>query len=234
MLPAAKCYSCLRVFCSTRHGVQPPVMASCMTQTLTLGGMHDGSIRLWRTDDTFAAALSGARVPGSQGGGGSRAALVPPECLCVAAASALAPHPPPPSPTADLLGLQNCDGEGSQHGGSKARDAMAAAKAAAAETTGSPGMPPLKRVRLELPANLASAAAAAVATGDYQQLTDAAAAVAGPDCGCCVSPDGRVGNRIGSAGSLQRLASQAAVPALSVSRLERELEKALRAFIRIK
>ena len=121
--------------------------------------------------------------------------------------------------------------EGSQHGGSQAREHLAAV-AAAAEGA-SPRVPPAKRVRLELPGNLAAAAAAAVASGDYQQLAAAAAAAGGaldPSCGCCPTPGGRVG----SAGSLQRLASQAAVPSLSASRLERELEKALRAFIRIK
>ncbi|KAI7835447.1 hypothetical protein COHA_010652 [Chlorella ohadii] len=184
---SAKCYSCLRVFCSTRHGPQPPVMSCALTETLTVGGMHEGAIRLWRTDDTFAAAFS------------------------------------------DLVGLTPCN-EGSQHGGTTAKEHLAAV-AAAEEGTGS-GMPPAKRVKLELPSNLAAAAAAAVASGDYKQLA-AAAAGAGLDMSCgCPSPGG--GKRNADPLGLQRLASQAAVPALSTSRLERELEKALRAFIRIK
>lgn len=68
-LPAAKCYSCLRVFCSTRHGPQPPVMSCALTETLTVGGMHEGAIRLWRTDDTFAAAFSGEGVESCRLGG---------------------------------------------------------------------------------------------------------------------------------------------------------------------
>jgi hypothetical protein len=56
---AAKCYSCLRVFYSRASGPQPPVMSAALTETLTVGGMHDGLVRLWRTDDVFAAALSG-------------------------------------------------------------------------------------------------------------------------------------------------------------------------------
>lgn len=60
-LPAAKCYSCLRMFCSTKYGPQPPVMSCALTEMLTIGGMHEGAIRLWRTDDTFAATFSGAR-----------------------------------------------------------------------------------------------------------------------------------------------------------------------------
>ena len=36
-------------------------MSCVLTETLTIGGMHEGAIRLWRTDDTFAAAFSGAR-----------------------------------------------------------------------------------------------------------------------------------------------------------------------------
>lgn len=97
--------------------------------------------------------------------------------------------------------------------------------AAATEGTNA-GAPPAKRVRLELPGNLAAAAAAAVATGDYSKLISASSAGNLLDCGCLVSP--------GSASQLQLLAGQSAVPALSVSRLERELEKALRTFIRIK
>lgn len=134
---------------------------------------------------------------------------------------------------ADLVGVQ-AEAEGSQRGGSAAKDrleAAAAAAVAAAKEGLDPQVPPAKRVRLELPPNLAAAAAAAVASGNYDELTAAAAAAGGgPDCGCFITPAGR----LGSSTSLQRLASQAAVPALSVSRLERELEKALRAFIRIK
>lgn len=135
---------------------------------------------------------------------------------------------PPPLPAPDLVGLTACN-EGSQHGGSAAKEHLAAL-AAAGEGTGA-GLPPAKRVKLELPSNLAAAAAAAVASGDYKQLA-AAAAAAGADLSCgCPSPGGK---RNTDPLGLQRLASQAAVPALSASRLERELEKALRAFIRIK
>lgn len=103
---------------------------------------------------------------------------------------------------------------------------------AAAKEGTDPGAPPAKRVRLELPSNLAAAAAAAVASGSYDQLMAASGGTGSGgvlDCGCCVTPGGRR-----SAPSLQLLAGQSAVPAISVSRLERELEKALRAFIRIK
>lgn len=137
----------------------------------------------------------------------------------------------------DLLGLCGAADDLSQHGGSAAKDQLAAV--AAAKEAASPGLPPPKRVRLELPANLAAAAAAAVASGDYGQLTAAAAAAAGTqDCGC-LPPALGLGRpssveRMGSLNNLQRLAGQAAVPALSASRLERELEKALRAFIRIR
>lgn len=135
----------------------------------------------------------------------------------------------PPDPHPDLVGLIPCN-EGSQHGGTAAKEHLAAV-AAAEEGTGS-GLPPAKRVKMELPGNLAAAAAAAVASGDYKQLA-AAAAGAGLDLGCgCPSPGG--GKRNADPLGLQRLASQSAVPALSTSRLERELEKALRAFIRIK
>ncbi|KAL4857151.1 Cys-Gly metallodipeptidase DUG1 [Chlorella vulgaris] len=56
---SAKCYSCLRVFYSRAVGPQPPVMSIAISDSVTIGGMHDGIIRLWRTDDAFATALTG-------------------------------------------------------------------------------------------------------------------------------------------------------------------------------
>jgi hypothetical protein len=58
-LPAAKCYSCLRVFCTRAHGPQPTVMSCALSETMTVAGMHDGIIRLWRTEDVFAGVLTG-------------------------------------------------------------------------------------------------------------------------------------------------------------------------------
>lgn len=124
---------------------------------------------------------------------------------------------------ADLFGLQDCDG--SHHGGNQVQAALAAGVAAAAaaavkgEDDGrSPkGGPAAKRLRIQLPSGMAAAVtvAAAVASVDPQQQAAAAAAATGT-------------------GRMSRTGSLAAVPALSSSRLERELEKALRAFIRIK
>jgi hypothetical protein len=58
-LPVAKCYSCLRVFCTRAHGPQPTVMSCALSETMTVAGMHDGIIRLWRTEDVFAGVLTG-------------------------------------------------------------------------------------------------------------------------------------------------------------------------------
>ena len=108
-----------------------------------------------------------------------------------------------PTPPAALLGLGDC--EGSQHGGSAVHAALAAAGATDAA---SPNGPAAKRVRLELPSGVATAAAAA-----------AAGAAGLPRRPSLVMASG---------------AGTGAVPALSASRLERELERALKAFIRIK
>ena len=56
---AAKCYSCVRVFFTRAHGPQPPVMSCAISDSITVGGMPDGLIRLWRTEDVFASALTG-------------------------------------------------------------------------------------------------------------------------------------------------------------------------------
>ena len=57
--PAAKCYSCLRVFCTRGQGSQPTVMSGALSESMTVAGMHDGIIRMWRTEDVFAGMLTG-------------------------------------------------------------------------------------------------------------------------------------------------------------------------------
>jgi hypothetical protein len=40
-------------------------MSCALSETMTVAGMHDGIIRLWRTEDVFAGVLTGM-LTGSQ------------------------------------------------------------------------------------------------------------------------------------------------------------------------
>jgi hypothetical protein len=109
------------------------------------------------------------------------------------------------------LGLNgNCDDKAQSKLAKGAADCAAAAADDGKGGNGgiTPRSPAVKRLRLDLPSNGDGTAAAAVAAAAADGAALAARAVA--------------------------LAAQSPLPALTASRLERELEKALRAFIRIK
>lgn len=105
---------------------------------------------------------------------------------------------------AALLGLSDCGPEGSHHGGNGAAAALAAA---GPPDSCSPKPPAAKKLRLQLPGSTEAARDGTAGEGGrpHRPSLLSAAAVTG-----------------------------AAVPSISVPRLERELEKALKAFIRVK
>lgn len=202
-LPAAKCYSCLRVFHTRAAGPQPPVMSCALTDSLTVAGMPDGLIRLWRTEDFTAGALSGAQTlcacalqrPGDWLARCSPAV----HAVCVSPKANATCLPRCPLLPAALLGLADCGPEGSHHGGNGA--------AAALESSASPKPPAAKKLRLQLPAGAAAAVDGSAGEGTLPRRPSLLSAAA---------------------------AAAAAVPSIGVPRLERELERALKAFIRIK